>query len=199
MEILKPKDVAEMLNVSIKTLQRWDRDGVFVASRNAKNRRYYTKEQVNKYLGIDNLKERKVIVYARVSNRGQKNDLENQIQFIREYLNANGIIMDEEIKDISSGLNYNKKEWNKLLERVIEKEIDTIYITYKDRFIRFGFEWFERFCQKFGTKIVVLNNKTTSPEEEFVDDLISIVHVFSSRIYGFRKYKKILKEDDELN
>ncbi|MBC2451181.1 IS607 family transposase, partial [Clostridium saccharobutylicum] len=66
------------------------------------------------------------------------------------------------------------------------------------RFIRFGFEWFERFIGKFNTKIIVVNNESLSSQEELVQDIISILHVFSCRIYGLRKYKKKIKEDKEI-
>ena len=75
----------------------------------------------------------------------------------------------------------------------MQDKIDTIYVTYKDRFIRFGFEWFERLYNMHDTKIIMLNNKTTSPDQELVDDLVSIIHVFSCRLYGLRKYKTIGK------
>lgn len=77
-------------------------------------------------------------------------------------------------------------------------EISTILITHKDRFIRFGFEWFERFLEKFSVKIVVVNNESLSPTEELVQDIISILHSFSCRIYGLKKYQKKIKEDEEV-
>lgn len=90
-----------------------------------------------------------------------------------------------------------------MLEEVFNNEVGTIFITYKDRFIRFGYEWFERLCATHGAKIVVLNNKETSPNQEIVEDMISIIHVFSCRLYGLRKYKRKLKNDlmggDELD
>ncbi|MCG4779250.1 recombinase family protein, partial [Eggerthella lenta] len=67
------------------------------------------------------------VAYARVSNNSQKDDLKNQISFIRQYVNAKGVILDDVITDIGSGLNYNRKNWNKLLEKVMQNEIDTIY------------------------------------------------------------------------
>ena len=80
----------------------------------------------------------------------------------------------------------------------MNNQIDTIYITYKDRFIRFGYEWFERLCKIHNTKIVVLNNVETSPTQEMIDDMVSIVHVFSCRLYGLRKYKHKLENDRSL-
>ena len=80
----------------------------------------------------------------------------------------------------------------------MQNKIDTIVVTHKDRFIRFGYDWFERFLSKFDTKIIVVNNELLSPQEELVQDIISILHVFSCRIYGLRKYKKRIEEDDEI-
>ena len=85
-----------------------------------------------------------------------------------------------------------------MLDEVMENKIDTIIVSNKDRFIRFGFEWFERFLGKFDTKILVVNNELLSPQEELVQDIISILHVFSCRIYGLRKYKKRIKEDEKI-
>ncbi|WP_025023042.1 IS607 family transposase, partial [Ligilactobacillus hayakitensis] len=184
--------------VTVRTLQIWDKKGTLKAYRTPTNRRYYTEEQYLEYIGQSSSDKRKNVAYARVSTNGQKDDLKNQIDFIRQYVNAKGVILDEAISDIGSGLNYNRKKWNKLLEEVMENQIDTIYITYKDRFIRFGYEWFERLCNMHNTKIVVLNNVNTSPTQEMVDDMISIIHVFSCRLYGLRKYKNKLKNDESL-
>jgi predicted site-specific integrase-resolvase len=80
----------------------------------------------------------------------------------------------------------------------MQNEIDTIYITYKDRFVRFGYEWFERLCKMHDTKIVVLNNVETSPTQEMIDDMVSIEHVFSGRLSGLRKYQTKIQNDKSL-
>ena len=80
----------------------------------------------------------------------------------------------------------------------MEQKIKTIIVTHKDRFIRFGYDWFEKFCMKFNTTIVVVNNEELSPQEELVQDIVSILHVFSCRLYGLRKYKKQINEDEEI-
>lgn len=194
----KPKDFAELLNVSVKTLQRWDREGILIAKRTPTDRRYYTYDQYLEYKGIKNNTERKVVIYTRVSTNGQKDDLLNQKQFLLNFTSSKGIIVDEIIEDVGSGLNYNRKKWNRLIEESMENKIDTIIVTHKDRFIRFGYDWFERFLAKFNVKIIVVNNELLSPQEELVQDIISILHVFSCRIYGLRKYKKKIEEDEEI-
>ena len=197
--MIKLNEMAKRLNVSVKTLQRWDREGILVAKRTPTDRRYYTEDQYLEYIGSSTKSKRKTIAYARVSSVNQKDDLQNQITFIRNYVNAKGEILDDVIEDIGSGLNYNRKHWNDLLLNQIPKgEIEKIYITYKDRFVRFGFDWFERFCNHYNCEIVVINNPDTSPQKELIDDLISIIHVFSSRINGLRKYKKDISLDESL-
>ena len=198
MVMLKPKDMAEKLGVTVRTLQIWDNNGTLKAFRTPTNRRYYTEEQYLEYIGKSTSNTRKNVAYARVSTHGQKDDLKNQIDFIRQYANAKGIILDEIITDIGSGLNYNRENWNQLLEDVMNNNVDTIFITYKDRFIRFGYDWFERLCKMHNTEIVVLNNVETSPEKEMIDDFKSIIHVFSFRLDGLRKYKNTIKNDKSL-
>lgn len=185
-----------MLNVSVKTLQRWDNEGVLKAYRNPKGRRYYTEEQYREYMGIPKENQvGKTVIYARVSDRSQKDDLENQVEFLRTFANARGIIIDEILTDVGSGLNYKRKQWNRLMEQCVEGNISTILIAHQDRFVRFGYEWFEQFLAKHGVKIMVINNEKLSPQEEFVQDLISIIEEFSCRVYGLRKYRDKMKED----
>lgn len=195
MKILKPKEAAKQLNRTVNTLQRLDREGKLVAHRTATNRRYYTQDQIDEFLGVKPTDKRLNIAYARVSSYGQKPELKHQLEFIRNYTIAKGIILDEEVTDIGSGLNYKRPKWNKLLKQIEENKIANIYVTYKDRFIRFGFDWFEKFALEHGTNIVVLNNPDTSPEQEITDDLLTILHVFSSRSYGIRKYQKKIKKE----
>ena len=195
----KPKEFAELLNVSVKTLQRWDRESILKANRSPTNRRYYTYSQYLQYKGIKKEEDsRKIIIYARVSTKNQKDDLKNQVKFLQDFCNSRGMIVDEIIEDYGSGLNYNRKNWNLLLDSVMQNEIQIIVITHKDRFIRFGFEWFERFCDKFNTKILIVNNEKLSSQKELVDDIVSILHVFSCRLYGLRKYKNQIEGDDSL-
>ena len=195
----KPKDFAELLGVSVKTLQRWDRDGILKANRTPTDRRYYTYDQYLQFKGIQTENDiRDTVIYARVSTRNQKDDLQNQVEFLKQFCNAKGIIVNQCIEDFGSGLNYNRNKWNKLLDEVMANKIKTIVISNKDRFIRFGYDWFEKFCEKFNTKIIIVNNETLSPNEELVQDIVSILHVFSCRLYGLRKYKNQIKEDEEI-
>ena len=195
----KPKEFAKLLNVSVKTLQRWDREKTLIANRTLTNRRYYTYDQYLQFKGIGKDADfRKIVIYTRVSTRNQSDDLENQVDFLQTYANAKGLIADEIIRDYGSGLNYNRKKWNQLLVEVMENKIKMILISHQDRFVRFGFDWFEKFCNKFNVEIVVVKNEKLSPHEELVQDIVSILHVFSGRLYGLRKYKKQIEGDENI-
>ena len=198
MNTYKPNEFADMLGVSVKTLQRWDNDGKLKARRSPTDRRYYTHKQYVDYIGEGNSRNRKTIIYTRVSTSNQKDDLENQVEFLKQYANAKGIIVDEIFEDVGSGLNYNRKKWNKLLEDCMLGLVKTILVAHRDRFIRFGFEWFEKFLKSNDVDIIIVNNEKLSPQEEMISDLISIIHVFSCKIYGLRKYKKQIKEDVDI-
>ncbi len=169
------------------------------AHRTPTDRRYYTYDQYLQFKGIQTENDvRDVVIYARVSTRNQKDDLHNQVEFLKQFCNAKGVIGNQCIEDFGSGLNYDRNKWNRLLEEVMENKIRTIVISNKDRFVRFGYDWFERFCEKFNTKIIVVNSETFSPSEELVQDIVSILDVFTYRLYGLRKYKKQIREDDDI-
>lgn len=199
MKKYKVGEFAKLLNVTVKTLQNWDKQGTLKAYRTPTNQRFYTEEQLNLILNLSNSNQVKKqglkIGYCRVSTHNQKNSLENQEEYLRSYTNAKGVILDEVLTDIGSGINYNRKNFNKLLELVEAGEISEIYVTYKDRFVRFGFDWFNNFCEKHGAKIIILNQPSTSPEQELAEDLLNIVTVFSARSNGLRTYKKQLEQN----
>ena len=202
MAIYKVGEFAEKVGVSISTLQRGDRTNVLKSKRTPTNQRYYTDEDLNKVLNLEaeTKSQRKNVGYCRVSTQGQKQNLKNQKEFVSVYSLSHGVILDEIYTDIGSGLNYKRKNWSTLLKQVEANEIDKIYVTYKDRFVRFGFEWFEEFCTSHGAEIIVLNQKQTSPEEELTEDLLSIIHLFSERNNDLKKYKtEINKELKEIN
>ena len=102
----------------------------------------------------------------------------------------------EIISDIGSGINYNKKGLNQLIDMITNSEVEKIVILYKDRLIRFGYELIENLCNKYGTTIEIIDNTEKTEEQELVEDMIEIVTVFSERLQGKRanKAKKMIKE-----
>ena len=188
-------EFSEIIGKSVKTLQRWDRDGVLTAYRSPSNRRYYTHTQYLEYMGKTIIENKQNVIYTRVSTRKQKDDLKNQLEFLRNYTKNNGIPSSNIYSDFGSGLNYNRKNWNKLIDDCFDGKISKIYISYKDRFGRFGFDWICYLLKKYtGVDIISIDDIVSSPEEDMIQDLISIIHVFSCRIYGLKKYVKKIEK-----
>lgn len=192
-------EFSKLLNVKVKTLQKWDRDGVLKAYRTPTNRRFYLQSQYDNIIGKDSIESndsRYGVAYCRVSNSNQKDDLKNQIKYVEKYIEKNELSINKIYSEIGSGLNFKRKKWNKIIDKCIKGKISFIIISYKDRFVRFGFDWFKDFLKKnYDVDIIVIRDEKKSPQEELVEDLISIIHVFSCRIYGLRKYKKEIKKD----
>jgi putative resolvase len=189
-----PKQFGQMIGRTVSTLQKWDRQGVLKAHRSPTNRRYYTHDQYLAYRGLLAQDTGKVIVYARVSSAGQKPDLANQVAALQAYCATHAIQSDEWIEEIGSGLNYQRKRFNQIMEQIELGQVRQLIIAHKDRLVRFGFEWFAAFCERHGTELLIVNGDTLSPEQELVQDLLSIVHVFSARLYGLRSYKKVIRD-----
>ena len=188
-----PQEFVSLVGKTTKTLQRWDREGILKAHRTITNRRYYVHSQYLEMVG-QKANRRVSALYCRVSSASQKKDLISQKNAVDAFCLAAGKVIDEKLEDIGSGLNYKRKNFLLLMEKVERGEISEIIIAHKDRLVRFGFEWFEKFCYDHGTTIVVMNVESLSPEAEMTKDLLSIIHCFSSRLYGLRKYKKKITE-----
>jgi putative resolvase len=192
-----PKEFGQLIGRATKTLQKWDRKGVLKAHRSPTNRRYYTHDQYLAYRGLVAQEQDLTIVYTRVSGVAQKLDLANQVKALETYCREQHIKVDEWMQDIGSGLNYKRKYFNRLMELVELGQVHCIIIAHRDRLVRFGYEYFEAFCERHHTELVVVNGDSLSPEEELVRDLIAIVTVFSARLHGLRSYKKVLKDAAE--
>lgn len=130
-----------------------------------------------------------------MSSNKQKDDLERQINNVKTYMIAKGYQF-EIISDIGSGINYNKKGLNQLINMVTNSEVEKIVVLYKDRLIRFGFELIENLCNKYGVTIEIIDNTEKTEEQELVEDMIQIITVFSCKLQGKRanKAKKMIKE-----
>lgn len=195
-KIYNVTEFADMIGKSVKTMQRWDREGILTAYRSPSKRRYYTHTQYLEYMGITISENKQNVIYARVSTKNQKDDLQNQIDFLIKYCHDNGISISNIYTDFGSGLNYNRKNWNKLIDDCYDGKINNIYIAHKDRFVRFGYDWITQTLEKYTkTKVISVDDIVLSPENEVIQDLISIIHVFSCRVYGLRKYKKAIENE----
>ena len=134
--------------------------------------------------------KKKNILYARVSAKDQKDDLNRQIDNLKQYAYSKGYSF-EIITDIGSGINYKKEGLLKMINLVECGEVDRIIVLYKDRLIRFGYDLIEYICKLNDTKIEIVDNSTISKEQELTEDLIQIITVFANRLYGARSKKTI--------
>ncbi len=180
----------ERLGLHGDTLRKYADDGTIRSIRTEGGKRLFEiDEYLRKRTGTNT-----TICYCRVSSPKQKDDLERQVQYMRErYPEA------EIIKDIGSGINFKRKGLNTILERAMQGDKLKIVVAFKDRLARFGFELIEFIVNKNGGEILVLDRIELSPEQELTTDILQILHVFSCRINGMRKYHNQIKEDKDLS
>ena len=184
---------AKSLGVSIQTLRNWDKEGKLKPTYVTENGyRYYSEDLLNKFRNIKNVNKikKKNILYARVSTKNQKEDLNRQIDNLKQYAYSKGYSF-EIITDIGSGINYKKEGLLKMINLVECGEVDRIIVLYKDRLIRFGYDLIEYICKLNDTKIEIVDNSTVSKEQELTEDLIQIITVFANRLYGARSKKTV--------
>ena len=188
---------SKLVGKSIQTLRLWDIENKLKPHHVSEGgHRYYSEQQIYQ-VTQQPIKEkiRKTIGYCRVSSPKQKDDLVRQAENVKAFMIAKGYTFDT-ITDIGSGINYNKKGLNQLLNMITSYEVERIVILYKDRLLRFGFELIENLCNKYGTTIEIIDQTERTEEQELVEDLVQIVTVFSCRLQGKRanKAKKLIKE-----
>ena len=191
-QMLTTSEAAKFLRRHVVTLQRWDRSGILKPDRSPSGRRLYKKSVLNSYIGITENTKRKIVAYCRVSSQAQKPDLKNQREAIEHFCVAAAKSNVEYVEEIGGGLNFKRKKFLDLLDSL--PEVSEIIIAHKDRFARFGFDLLQHMCDKNNTILTVINIEKLSPEQEMVQDLMTIIHCFSSRLYGLRNYKKIVKK-----
>ena len=192
---LSSEQTCHLLGISGNTLREWasrDRIKFWRSGGKGTHRRYDVREFILRNSPGPNesmqesTKPRKSICYARVSTRSQKDDLQRQIEFMRERYPTH-----EFISDVGSGINYKRKGLRTILEYASKGELQELVVAHKDRLCRFGFDLLEHIIQLTSrAKIVVLEQVNSSPEQELVQDLLNITCVFAARINGKRKYKK---------
>src|SRR5260370_9769073 len=187
-----PKEFGKLIGKSVNTLQKWDRKGILPAHRSLTNRRYYSHDQYLEYRGLKSTERGKPMAYARVSGPAQKPDLVHQKAALQAFCDAAHIRVDEWMQDIGSGLNYKRQAFNDLLEEVELGRVRRIVIAHRDRLVCFGYGWFEVFCKRHNTQIVVIDGEQMSPEQELVQDLMAIITVFATRLPAFPSYKKAI-------
>lgn len=137
--------------------------------------------------------ERKNVLYCRVSTAKQKNDLENQEELLKSFCLARGVTVGKTLKDVGSGINFDRKGFSELLMDVVNHRVSTVYITYKDRLSRISFNLFKNLFSEFGTDIVVVNDIDDAKmvEKEIFKEIVDLIHCFSMKMYSNRRREKL--------
>lgn len=193
------REFASKIGVSTQTVRRWEKEGkITPAYRTPSGHRMFTQEQVNQYSNRT-IKDPITIAYSRVSSHSQKDDLTSQKQAIEKWAINNGTILDDHYTDIGSGLSFKRKNLQNIIDlAVIDHQPINLIVAHKDRLSRFGFDLIEHILTITGGSITVINLESLSPQEELVQDIVTILHVFSSRLDGLRKYKNQISRDKEI-
>jgi len=196
---MKSKDVLKLLKITRPTLCRYVKEGKLRAIKINKTKLDYNEDDVFDLAGVKN--RCKAVIYARVSTQKQKSSLQNQIDTLLQYANSNGFEIDKIYKDIASGLNFDRGEFQTLLSDVIQYKIKTVFITNKDRFSRISFNMWKELFSYFNCNIVVLNDIkdiNESEEKEIFEDIISMIHCFAMRMYSKRRKNKLKMIQENL-
>jgi predicted site-specific integrase-resolvase len=190
-----PAQFAKRINVSVKTIQKWDRLGILPAKRTITNRRYYTDDDLVAALRLPRVpRQRRTIAYCRVSSQAQKPDLANQQRLLEQYCRELGVQVDEWITEIGGGMNFKRKHFLRLVDAILDGQVERVVLAHQDRLARFAYSLLVHLCETHRCELLVMNTQQVSPEQELVQDLITITHCFSSRLYGLRKYRKALEK-----
>ena len=192
---------AAKIGVTPQTLRTWHKEGrLNPAFITGGGHRRYTHKQYLEFVGETSSQTTKLnIGYVRVSSKKQSDDLVRQAQLMENYLISKGKPF-KIIQSVGIGIDYKNPKLHELIRLVVNKEVDTVYVLYKDRLVRFGFDLLEFLFSEFGVSIEVVNQQFESTQEELVTDLIQILTIFSAKLNGKRKnklqnFKKDLEDD----
>ena len=185
-EYITSNQAREILKVSLKTISRWTKDGKirFITTPTGR-KRYNIKDIYNFQSCNPDSIEKEKICYCRVSSSKQMDDLKRQQDFFRSKFPSHQLVTD-----VGSGINWKRKGLKTILDKAMRGYLSEVVVAHRDRLCRFAFELLEWILSTNNVKLVVLNEeKGFSTEQELADDILSIVHIYSCRKMGGRRYK----------
>nr|MDO8062134.1 IS607 family transposase [Candidatus Freyrarchaeum guaymaensis] len=190
--LLPLREACRRLGIHFVTLKRWIYSGKIRAVKTPTGRWMIPESEIEGIIGgKGEVREVRAVIYARVSSSDQKSDLERQVEYLTQYCTAKGYRVVDVLSDIASGLKANRRGLMKLFNYVVNKQIDIVVATYKDRLTRFGFEYLEYFFKQYRVKIeVVYGEEPKDAYQELVEDLLAIVTSFAGKLYGMRSHRK---------
>ena len=189
-------EFAARVGRSASTIRRWEAEGRIAAKRSPSGQRYFDDSDIRAVLRpVFYASARRVVVYCRVSSPGQKDDLASQVTSMEAFCLARGLAVDEWVSEIGGGMNLRREKFLAVMDAVESGDVATLVVAHKDRLVRFGFDYIEHVAGRNDCQIIVANQESLSPQQELVEDLLAIVHMFSCRLYGLRRYEKALKDE----
>ena len=192
MKKLTIAEAAKLKGVSASTLRRWEAEGKLIPERTANGHRRY---DLARLMGLKS-DGALTVAYARVSSHDQKDDLDRQKQVLELFCASHGWQF-QIIDDVGSGVNCSKRGLQRLIRTIADNQVERLVLTHKDRLLRFGSELIFTLCEQFGTEVVIINRtEEASCDEDLAKDVLEIITVFSTRLYGTRnpKNKRIVEE-----
>lgn len=202
----KTGELAKLLGITIPTVIRYCETGYIPYHTTETGHRRISANDVCSYLEKQNMlfddenSTKSDVIYARVSTHKQANrgDLERQVEKVKLFAinqNVQNLIVKT---DVGSGLNDNRKGLLSLLDMIQQGKVNRVYVLYKDRLARFGYNYLEKICEFHGVSIIVVSSEieSKSQSEELVEDIIALIHSFSGKLYGLRsKIKRELNDE----
>ena len=189
---MRSKEVLNVLRITRPTLTKYVKTGVIKAIPKPNGQYEYDEESVYAFLNKD--VKRKTYIYARVSTSKQKKDLENQIELLKQFCFTNGYTISGIFADVASGISFEKrKEFFAMLDDILAGKVERVVITYKDRLSRVGYDLFLHLFRQFHCEIVVMSEVGSAKldSQEIFEEIISLLHCYSMKLYSKRKEKRI--------
>jgi excisionase family DNA binding protein len=195
---------AAILGVHRDTLRDWDTKGLVEAVRTPGGHRRYRASDIDALLGrevVSTPEQTRALIYGRVSSHDQKKkgDLERQVGRVSAHCAEHGYLVVLILQEVGSGMSDTRAKLQKLFKMVNEHLVDVIVVEHKDRLCRFGSGVLEAYFQSHGVRIEWVKDVLgKSYEEELVQDILSLMTSFCSRIYGRRSAKNRKKAKQGL-
>ena len=189
---MRANEVLNLLRITRPTLTKYVKEGIIKVEKLPNGRYEYDTDSVYSFLNKD--VKRKTYIYARVSTSKQKPDLENQIELLKQFCFSSGYTISGIFSDIASGISFEKRnDFFRMLDDVIDNKVERVVITYKDRLSRVGFDLFYHLFKKYNCEIVVMSEVGSEKldSQEIFEEIISLLHCYSMKLYSKRKVQKI--------
>ena len=196
---MRTSEAAKLLNVRTQTVLKYIEKGLLRARQLETGRYIIDDDSVYEMLQP----KRNNVVYARVSSRNQRSHLDKQVELCKQFMVAQGLTVDKVYSEVASGLDLDRKQLQLLMNDIMAYKVKNVVITFPDRLSRIGFKMLEQIFARYGCNIITVDRSRKSEEQEILDEIVAMLHVYSSKLYGTRRkhvenvteHLKIVKDD----